>query len=94
MNSLVFKRVIDEFVDVKIKSGFESKTPQYSERIIFEGDQGSERGSDYFLLNVRKAFFSPIFYFLSIDVVEQGIDSEISSEGVSERSSHLNLRNS
>ena len=77
MNFLVFQRLIYLFLNWKIKSGFESKAPQYSERIIFEGDQRRKRGPDDLLVYIVDALFSVVFNLVGVDIVEEGVDGEI-----------------
>ena len=85
----VIQRVIDHFVNKKVKSSLESETSKDSQWIIFECDQGVERSSDDLVMYVRNSFFGPVLYLLSIDIVEERVDSEISSQSISERRSHF-----
>lgn len=90
----MFQRLIYLFLNWKIKTGFEPEAPQYSERIVFEGDQRRKRGPDNLLVYIVDALFSVVFNLVGIDVVEERVDGEIPPEGISERSSHLYLGNS
>ena len=78
MNFNVFQRMIDEFIDRKIKSGLESETSENSQGVVFECNQGVKRSSDDLVVDVSNTLFGPVLYLCCIDVVEKSVDGEIS----------------
>lgn len=69
-------------IALKLVSGRESEGSQNSQRVVLEGFCRVERGPDYAVFEVGDAFFGEVFHLSSVDVVEEGVDCEVSTQGV------------